>query len=333
MRPHILFTLTAVALFSARPTAVAQTPAPTAAMQIPRDTFVAWMSRLSNTGRWGAQDQLGTLNLITPAKRRAAAQSVRDGVSISLSSDLVAGPDSNALRPLRFGLLVNRVDTLSSAAVDTLAFLIHGYAYSHIDALSHFLVAGQMYNGVGRDQLTPEGAKRLGVEAMQSGIVTRGVIIDVPKLRGVPYLVNGDAVTPADLELWEKRNGTRIEAGDVVLIRTGRGARVAATGPWRVVRNASGPHPSLAAWLKSRDVAALGSDVANEVAPSVVPGVTDPMHLLSLIALGMPLMDDLDLEALAAEATARSRPTFLFVASPLRVRGGTGSPLNPLAIF
>jgi len=313
--------------------AAAQTPASAGPAQVPRDTLVAWMSRLSNAGRLGAQDQLGTLNLITPAKRRAAAQSVRDGVSISLASDLVAGPDSNALSPMRFGLLVSQVDSLSFAAVDTVAFLIHGYAYSHIDALSHFLVQGQMYNGVGRDQLTPQGAKRLGIEAMQSGIVTRGVLIDVPRLRGVPFLANGDAVTPADLELWEKRNGTRIEAGDVVLIRTGRGARVRASGPWRVELNASGAHPSLAAWLKSRDVAALGSDVANEVAPSVVRGVADPMHLLSIIALGMPLMDDLDLERLANEAVARSRPTFLFVASPLRIRGGTGSPLNPLAIF
>ena len=306
----------------------AQTPT-----QIPRDTFVAWMSRLSNAGRWGAQDQLGTLNLITPAKRRTAAQGVRDGLSISLARDLVAGPDSNAIRPMRFGLIVSRMDSTTTAALDSVVLLAHGYIYSHMDALSHFLFHDQMYNGFGRDQLVPEGAKKLGIEAMQAGIVTRGVLIDVPRLRGIPYLPNGDAVLPADVELWEKRSGVRIEAGDVVLIRTGRGARVDATGPWRVVANASGPHPSLAAWLKSRGVAALGSDVANEVAPSVVPGFANPMHLLSLIALGMPLMDDLDLETLAKESAARSRSTFLFVAAPLRIRGGTGSPVNPLAIF
>ena len=291
------------------------------------------MSRLSNAGRWGAEDQLGTLNLITPAKRRAAAQGVRDGMSISLARDLVAGPDSNAIRPMRFGLIVSRMDSTTTAALDSVVLLAHGYIYSHMDALSHFLFRDQMYNGFGRDQLVPEGAKKLGVEVMQAGIVTRGVLIDVPRLRGVPYLSNGDAVLPADLELWEKRSGVRIEAGDVVLIRTGRGARVDATGPWRVVANAAGPHPSLAAWLKSRDVAALGSDVANEVAPSVVPGFANPMHLLSLIAMGMPLMDDLDLEGSREGIRGSISADFLFVAAPLRVRGGTGSPVNPLAIF
>ena len=213
---------------------VGQTPAQ-APMRIPRDTFVAWMSRLSNAGRWGAADQLGTLNLITPAKRRAAAQGVRDGMSISLSRDLVAGPDSNAIRPMRFGLMVSRMDSTTTAALDSIVLLAHGYIYSHMDGLSHFLFHDRMYNDFALDQLAPEGAKKLGIEVMQAGIVTRGVLIDVPRLRGVPYLSNGDAVLPADLELWEKRSGVRIEAGDVVLIRTGRGARVDATGPWRVV--------------------------------------------------------------------------------------------------
>lgn len=313
--------------------AVAQSPTSPSPPRVPRDTFVAWMSRLSNAGRWGPQDQLGTLNFITPTKRRAAAQSVRDGISVSLASDLVAGPDSNAIRPMRFGLIVNRADSTTSAALDSISLLVHGYVYSHVDALAHFLFHEQMYNAFGRDQLTPDGARKLGIEVMQAGIVTRGVLVDVPRLRGVPYLANGDAVMPEDLELFERRSGVHIEAGDVVLIRTGRGARTEATGRWRVVANAPGPHPSLAAWLKARDVAAVGSDVANEVAPSVVPGVANAMHLLSLVALGMPLMDDLELEAVAKEAVARSRPTFLFVVAPLRIRGGTGSPANPLAIF
>lgn len=320
------------ALGLASAVAAAQTPTHAPAL-VSRDTFDLWMSRLSNAGRWGAHDQLGTLNLITPARRRAAIQSVRDGLTISLARDLVAGPDANAIQPMRFGLGVHRFDSTTSAAIDSLTLLAHGYIYSHIDALAHFLYRDQMYNGVRRDQLTPAGARMLGIETMQAGIVSRGVLIDVPKLRGVPYLADGDAVTPEDLNLWEQRSGIRIEPGDVILIRTGRGARAAATGPWRVVANAAGPHPSIAAWLRSRDVAALGSDVANEVAPSVVTGIANPMHLLTLVALGMPVLDDLDLELVAKEAAARSRPTFLFVAAPLRVRGGTGSPVNPLAIF
>ena len=182
---------------------VAQTPIRRTIPGVPRDTFIAWMVRLSNTGRWGGQDQLGTLNLITPAKRRAAAQSVRDGVSVSLASDLVAGPDSNAIRPMRFGLGVSRFDSTTSAAIDSITLLAHGYVYSHIDALSHFLFHDAMYNGFRRDQLTPEGAAKRGVEVMQTGIVTRGVLVDIPRVRAVPYLAAGDAVMPEDLELWE----------------------------------------------------------------------------------------------------------------------------------
>lgn len=322
--------LTVAAAFLTPLLASPVTPQPA---RVPRDTFIVWMTRLSNAGRWGARDQLGTLNLITPEKRRAAAQSVRDGVSISLAADLVAGPDSDAISPMRFALAVVQFDSTTSAAIDSVALLAHGYVYSHIDALAHFVFRNQMYNGFRVDELRPEGARKLGVEAMQAGIVSRGIIVDIPRLRGVPYLGNGDAVTPGDLERWEQSTGVRIEAGDVVLIRTGRWARAEATGRWRLVDNAAGPHPSLAAWLRARGVAALGSDVANEVAPSVVPGVANPMHLLGIVAMGMPLMDDLDLEAVAKEAAARSRPTFLFVGAPVRVRGGTGAPLNPLAIF
>lgn len=312
---------------------LAQAPAAAASLSVPRDTFNTWMERLSNTGRWGAQDQLGTLNLITAAKRRAAAQSVRDGVPVSLANDLVAGPDPNAFLPFRLGVSVYRFDSTTVAAIDSIALLAHGYAFSHIDALSHFAVRDRLYNGVPRDQLAPDGARTLGVEAMRAGVIARGVIVDVPRLKRLAYLPPGTAVTVADLEAWERQHRVRIESGDVVLIRTGRAARSEATGPWQVGDDASGPHPSVALWLKERGVAALGSDVANEASPSVVPGVATPMHLLAIVAMGMPLMDNLNLEDVAREAAARSRPTFLFVVAPLRIRGGTGSPVNPLAVF
>lgn len=311
----------------------AQATAAGASLAIPRDTFNVWMTRLSNAGRWGTQDQLGTLNLITAAKRRAAAQSVRDGVPVSLANDLVAGPDPNAFLPFRLRVAVNRLDSTTMAAIDSMALLAHGYAFSHIDALSHFAVRDRLYNDVPRDQLAPEGARSLGVEAMRAGIVTRGVIVDIPRLKRLDYLPPGTAVTIADLEAWERQHRIRIERGDVVLIRTGRAARSEAMGPWRVSDDASGPHPSVALWLKERGVAALGSDVANEASPSVVSGVATPMHLLAIVSMGMPLMDNLNLEDVAREAVARSRPTFQFIAAPLRIRGGTGSPVNPLAVF
>ena len=306
---------------------------PGARATVPRDTFNTWMARLSNAGRWGAQDELGTLNLITPAKRRAAAQSVRDGITISLASDLVAGPEPNAISPFRLRVAVNRFDSTTSLAIDSIAILAHGFAFSHLDALSHFIFRGQLYNGVASTQLSSDGARRLGIETMRTGIVSRGVIVDIPRLKGIPFLPAATSVTPADLDAWERQFQIRIEPGDVLLIRTGRAARLAAAGPWLVATDASGPHPSIALWLKERGVAALGSDVANEAFPSVVPGVAAPLHLLAIVALGLPLMDNLNLEELASEAATRSRPTFLFVASPLRIKGGTGSPINPIAVF
>ena len=300
---------------------------------VPRDTFDAWMARLSNAGRWGREDQLGTLNLVTPEARRRAARGVRDGVSISLSRDVVARPDPEAGTYNRFHVFRLGSDSVVGAAADSILIVAHGYSSSHLDALSHFAYRGRMYNGFGLEARAPTGAAALGVERMRAGIVTRGVLVDVPRLRGVAYLPPSAAITVEELERWERRTGVRIGAGDVLLLRTGRAARTKATGPWDARAEAAGPHPSVASWLRARGVAALGSDAANESNPSVVPGVGSPMHVLTIVALGMPIMDNLELEAVAEYAARQSRPAFLFVAAPLPIRGTTGSLLNPLAIF
>jgi kynurenine formamidase len=313
--------------------AVLAAPAASQGPSVPRETFDGWMTRLSNAGRWGPDDQLGTLNLITPAKRRAAALLVRDGVTVSLAGDVVPGPDPNAIAPFRLGVGVFPLDSTTMAPIDSFTIMAHGYAYSHLDALAHFIANGRLYNGVTRDQIHPEGAAKLGIEQMRAGIVTRGVIIDIPRFKGVPYLDPGAVITTADLETWERRHRVRVGQGDVVLIRVGRAERTKATGPWTVVSGTAGPHPSIALWLRERGVAVLGSDVANERYPSLVPGIVNPMHNLTIAAMGLPLLDDLDLEAVAREAATRSRPTFLFMAGPLRIRGGTGSPVNPIAVF
>ena len=307
---------------------LAQTPMAPTPLPVPRDTFDAWMARLSNAGRWGAEDELGTLNLITPAKRRAAAQSVRDGVTVSLAREVAAGRDSTTLFPFRLRAYSRPFDSTITAAVDSLSVNAHGLTRTHLDALAHIAYRGRFYNGVALDQLAPGGARRLGLEAMQRGIVTRGVLVDLPRLRGVEYLPPGTTVTPADLEQWERQHRVRVEAGDVLLIRVGHGAPgAAAAAP------ASGPHPSLAVWLRERGVAALGSDGGNEAAPSAVRGLSISLHALAVAAMGMPLLDNLDLEEVAREAAARGRPTFLFVAAPPRIRGATGTLINPLAVF
>lgn len=321
-----------VLLASASPAAQQDRPAASLSA-VSLETFEQWMRDLSNAGRWGSTDELGTLNLITPAKRKAAAAEVRDGVTVSLGREMASGENANAIQPLSLKFDVRTFDPIVSWGFDESTLLFHGWAYTHIDALSHTLYRGRMYNNYGREQLTDAGAQRLGIQVMQAGIVSRGVLIDVPRLKGRPYLELGTAITVADIEQWEREHRVRVEAGDVLLIRTGRDARAAAVGPWVLSQSAAGPHPSLAAWLKSRGVAVLGGDGSNEVYPPVVPGLSDPLHELALVALGMPLLDNLDLEAVAREAATRNRPTFLFVAAPLRTKGGSGSPLNPLATF
>jgi kynurenine formamidase len=296
------------------------------------DSLRSWMQQVSNRGRWGEDDERGTLNLITPARRQAATATVTEGVTISLAHDLISGPNPNALQPLEVQHLVAPLGT-TTAALDRFGIMYHGWAYSHLDALSHFAFDSTFYNGNPLGILGEAGAEKLAIDAMADGIVGRGILIDVPRLRGVDFLEPEAFVTVADFEAWEARVGVRVSEGDILLVRTGRWARETATGPWSVRESSAGLHPSVALWLNDRGVAALGGDAANDRTPSIVEGIGDPLHQLAIVAMGMPLFDNLDLEHLAVAAAAHSRWSFLFVASPLRLKGASGSPVNPLAIF
>ncbi len=302
------------------------------AESVSRVQFDQWMQDISNWGRWGAEDELGTLNLITEQKRVAAAALVRDGVSVSMS--LFADKDQRPMNgnPFRHSLQVSRFGE-HEVAGDEYAVQYHGFAHSHMDGLPHFAHKGQMYNGFSVDELEQTGANRLGIHNAFEGVFTRGIIVDIPWLRGVDYLEPGTALTAADLEAWEQRTGVRIGSGDVLLIRTGRWERVRQLGEWNFIGNAAGSHASLALWLKERDVAVIGSDGVSDVMPSGIEGLLNPLHELVLVGLGMPILDNLDLDAVAAAAAERNRWEFLFVGVPLRVRGGTGSPMNPIAVF
>ncbi len=295
-------------------------------------TLEQWMSGLSNWGRWGEDDELGTLNLITAEKRRQAAGLVTAGVSVSLAFDLAKEASTNTEFPLEHSLRVHENDG-GVFAEDTYTIRYHGFAHSHVDALCHIFHQGKMYNGFPRSGVKPDGAEQLGVQTMKQGIFTRGVLVDVPWLKEVPYLEPGTAVRVADLHAWEQKTGVQITSGDVLLVRTGLHQRRRALGSWNFTQRAAGLHTSIVPWLKARDVATIGSDGTNEVFPSGIVGMPFPIHRLAVVALGMPLLDNLNLEDLAREARARKRWTFLFIAAPLRVPGGTGSPLNPLAIF
>ena len=301
--------------------------------EMSRVEFDQLMQDISNWGRWGADDQLGTLNLITPDKRRDAASLVIDGVAISMALELNKQKDELNENPFE-----HEVYTIEWAghqwAGDRYSVRYHGWAHSHMDYLQHVAHKGMLYNGMPIESLASEGTERLGIQnAAVSGIFTRGVLVDLPRFFGVDYLPAGTAVAAADLEAWEKASGVSISSGDVLLIRTGRWIQVAEQGQWNFMETATGLHASVAAWLKARDVAVIGSDGISDVAPSGVEGLAAPLHELVLAGLGMPMLDNLDLEAVAKASAERHRSTFLFVGAPLRVPGGTGSPLNPLAVF
>ena len=312
------------------------TAGPPLAAQTSRDVTEAtvdrWMGELSNWGRWGDGDQIGALNLITPAKRRAAAALVTAGVSVSLSHTYLTEPDVEVTSPVGYEML--GPDLPGPFRSDRYTFAYHGYAHSHMDSLCHMMHDGRMYNGFVRDdEVTADGCAKLAVINFKQGIVSRGVLMDIPRLKGLDYLDPGTPIHVEDLEAWEREAGVRVESGDILFVRTGRWARRAEVGPWQMNREAAGLHASVAPWLRERGVAMLGADGTNDALPLGIDGVTQPIHQLTIIAMGMPLFDNLDLEAVAAEAARQGRWEFLLVAAPLAVDGGTGSPLNPLAIF
>jgi kynurenine formamidase len=321
------------------------------------ETFEGWMAEVSNWGRWGEDDQLGTINLITPAKRREAAALITEGAVVSLARDVIKEEAADNPNPFRHELNVFLADAesgevslgpapkdaeewaaLSSRALvlgagDDLAVTYHGFAHTHIDALCHIFSKGRMYNGLPQTLVTADGAERLDIHQLKQGIFTRGVLFDIPRLKGVPFLDPGTSVVSEDLDEWEKLAGVTVRPGDAVLIRTGRWARRAVTGPWDPSEGLAGPHASLARWLKARDASVVGTDSGTDRLPSSVEGVGFPFHELAIVSMGMPILDNADFEALAAEAAKRERWEFVFTAAPLAVPGATGSPVNPIAIF
>ena len=290
-----------------------------------------WMTELSNWGRWGEDDQLGAVNLITPTKRKQAANLVKDGVSVSLAHN--ARTEKAVDNPQPYEHIMLRTGEQGGGSADRFGVAFHGLAHTHLDALCHSFRPGKMYNGYPKEIVTAEGCGKNGIETLKSGIVTRGVLIDIPRLKGVPFLKPGTPIYVEDLEAWERQSGIRVTSGDVVFVRTGRWARQKARGPWNVGREAAGLHVSVAPWLKDRGVAMLGGDAANDVAPSGIEGAIYPLHPLALTAMGIPLFDNCDLEAVAELAATKERWEFMLTVAPIPITGGTGSPVNPIATF
>jgi Putative cyclase len=297
--------------------------------------FDGWKTELSNWGRWGKDDQKGTMNLITPAKRKQAAALVKEGVAVSLARD--ANTEKSVDNQQPYEDVMTNVSATGSG--DKIAVSFHGYAHTHWDGLAHHFLNGKLYNGYPqKDFVTMEGmATRNAVINNKSGIFTRGILMDIPRLKGVPYLEPGTPIYVEDLEAWEKQAGIKVGSGDAVFIRTGRWVRRAKVGPWEINKLAAGLDPSVLPWIKKRDVAILGSESALSAVPIpsqiVNPDDYLPVHNFVLVALGMNLFDDCDLDAVSEAAAARNRWEFLLTAAPLPMPKGTGSPINPTALF
>lgn len=294
----------------------------------------AWMEELSNWGRWGDEDQMGTVNLITPEKRKQAAALVTEGVSVSLARNVEKEEADDNPRPFGHRMVATGdAPAAGQFVADEYTVSYHGYAHSHMDSLSHMAYDGKSYNGFEIAKVDENGAPHLAVTEFKNGIFTKGVLMDIPRLKGVDWLEPGTPIHPEDLAAWEKEAGFRVEPGDVVFIYTGRWKKRDAEGPWPAPEGAAGLHASVAPWLHERDIAMLGSDAASDVMPSGVDGVRQPIHQLMLIAMGTPIFDNMDLEALAEECRRQGRWEFLLTAAPIPVENGTGSPLNPIATF
>ena len=290
--------------------------------------YERWKTELSNWGRWGEDDEIGALNLITPTKRLQAVALVEDGITVSLASDADTVEAVDNPYPYEH--------TMLGISSDRIAVRYHGISHTHLDSLAHINMNGVFYNGYTPDAeaVAEGGHKKNSIHNTKSGIVTRGILIDIPRLKGVPYLEPGTPIYIQDLEAWERQAGVRVSSGDAVFVRTGVWARRATEGPWlrgrRPGGRSAGLHPSVIPWLKERDVALMGSDHPQYVSPSELPGA---IHDFALLYLGVHIFDNCDLEALSEAAAERNRWEFLLMAAPLPIRGGTGSPLNPIAVF
>ncbi|MEZ3158909.1 cyclase family protein [Microbacterium sp. BWT-B31] len=284
---------------------------------------------LSNTGRWGEDDEKGTLNFITAEHTLRAARLVKTGRTVAASHPFVMEATPAKPRPGWHRMLYRENGT---SACDAIMIEPHGSEITHIDALGHVSMDGTVYNERPFSQvITRDGLAFGSVLPLAEGIATRGVLLDIPASRGVDFLERGAEVNVADLERAEEWAGVRVDAGDAVIVRTGLEARERVTGPMpHDVR--SGLGRDCIAWLHERSAATFGGDCFERL-PSGDEKYTHPLHSVGLARMGLVLIDNIAVEDLSAACAEELRWEFFFVVAPLRIPKATGSPVNPLCIF
>ena len=312
--------------------------------EIPSEAQVLeWMTSLSNWGRWGDDDQMGCLNLITPEKRKQAAALVQDGVTVSCTRPITTEMTPEVTYQVQRFMVDSGEgrDTdpperklIRRGASEFIGMVFHGQTITHIDALSHYSWQAKLYNGRPASLITSkEGAQSHSIEVASDGIVTRGVLLDITRVRGANWMGADDPVMPEDLAAAEELQGVRVQEGDVLLVRTGNYRMRLEGGPRPRTEPATACQVACTPWFKERGVAMLGTDTSNDIRPSHYATVTAPLHTVSLVTMGMWLIDNANLEQLAEACQERNRYEFMLTMGPLKLRNVTGSPVNPIAIF
>jgi kynurenine formamidase len=315
---------------------VAAAPAPVA----PRDAaalkeqYEKWRTEFKTWGKWApvGQESKGTTSLITPEKVASAMKLAKHGIVVSLAH---AVPQTVAADVGPNGIFHRRTNAITDGGTtDNYQVNYHGQTVAHIDTWCHFFENGQMYNGVPvQENITFEkGCIKGSVMNWKDGITTRAVLYDIAALKGVEYADPNVPITRADLEAWEQKSGVKIGPGDIPLLYVGRWKRRDALGPW--AGQVAGYYPDTIPWMYERMPSFLGHDVNIDWNPRPGwEGMRNPIHVAALNWMGINILECLDLEALVATARRLNQYEFVITFAPLPVEGGTGSPVNPIAIF
>ena len=307
-----------------------------------QDDLLRWLEHdLNNWGRWGDDDERGTLNHLSADATTRAVKLVEDGVTVSCARPIGWEAAVDVPRPPQH-YMIGSGDVYRpgegpdrQVAIDYFGLVFHGHTVTHIDSLAHFFWDGRDYNGRLSSVVTvSDGATELDVTAACGGIVTRGVLVDTPMLRGTEAVERGDGVGLEDIGNAERECGFEVSTGDVLLLRTGQLGLREKRGPVDAyVAGSAGPKPEILPFIHEREVAVMGSDTGNDVQPSPYERFTNPVHQVGIVGMGLWILDNAWLDDLAAVCAARQRWHFMVAILPLRLPTVTGSPVNPVAIF
>ncbi|MFE4967452.1 cyclase family protein [Streptomyces sp. NPDC056660] len=301
---------------------------------VSRREFDALFAAVRTWGRWDPADR-GAWNRVTADRTRRATAGVRSGVVVPLALPWNTRPGPDNRRPALHHMtdLGDVESPEPTAHKDFIAADYHGKGVTHLDALCHIAYRGRLYDGRTAADVVGAAGARFGAVSALGPLVTRGVLLDLPAVLGTRWLEPGRAVHAQEVTDAERALGVTIDEGDAVLLRSGQVRRRTELGAWDPDTASAGFHVDAVPLLAERGIALLGGDGDSDVRPSPVEGVHSPVHALALAAMGVPLLDNLDLEALSAATAEAGRYEFLLVVAPLKVPGGTGSPVNPVAVL